>query len=102
MDDERPTNTVPVGMTGRGLRRRRLARFMFVPAIVPAIMTGALFMMAPNTMGGGMWVEPPDPTLPTIVIGGGILGYLFGLAVMIRIYRADPEAGPSPWRFREF
>ena len=34
-------------------------------------------------------------------IGAGILGYVVGLALMIRIYRADPEAGRSYWRFRD-
>jgi len=70
---------------------------MFVPAIVPAILTAALFMTAPNTIGP-MFVEPPDPLVLTTIIGAGILGYVLGLAWMIRIYRADPEAHASFWR----
>jgi hypothetical protein len=103
MDDERQTNEWPAGLTGRGLRGRRMARLMIVTAIVPAVLTGALFMAAPNTMGGGPWMEPPEPNLlPAIVIGAGILAYVVGLAWMIRIYRADPEAHKSFWRSRRF
>ena len=100
MVDESPANSLPAGMTGRGLRGRRLARLMFVIAIVPAVLLGLLFISAPNYSHG---MDPVDPgPLPTIVLGAGIFAYLFGLAVMIRIYRADPEAGPSRWRFRGF
>jgi hypothetical protein len=98
---EDPTDSHPVGMTGRGIRRRRLARFLFVPAIVPAVLIGALFMFPPN-MIGPMYTEPPDPLLPAIVIGAGILAYVVGLAWMIRIYRADPEAHRSFWRSRRY
>jgi len=97
MDDERQTSEWPAGMTGRGLRGRRTARFMFVPAIVPAVLTAALFMTAPNTMGP----EQPSPLdFPITWVAIGI--YLLGLAVMIRIYRADPEAHESFWRSRRF
>jgi hypothetical protein len=27
---------------------------------------------------------------------------VFGLAWMVRMYRCDPEAGPSRWRFHEW
>ena len=74
---------------------------MFVAAIAPAVMLGALFAFPP-AMIGPMYEEPPDPVLPAIVIGVGMLGYVVGLAAMIRIYRTDPEAGPSRWRFRDY
>jgi hypothetical protein len=99
MDDERRTNEWPAGMTGRGLRGRRLARLMFVAAIVPALLTSFLFVAAPHT-SGPMFAEPPDPLVASIVIGAGILAYVVGLAWMIRIYRADPEAHKSFWRSR--
>jgi hypothetical protein len=98
MDDERQTNDWPAGMTGRGVRGRRIARLMIVIAIVLPVMLGVLILSAPHGMGGGPWVEPPDPTLPAVVVGVGILAYIAGLAVMIRIYRADPEAHQSFWR----
>ena len=74
---------------------------MFVPAIVPAVMTGALFMMTSATMGGGMRTADSDP-LGAIAIGAGILAYFVGRAWMIRIYRTDPEAHRSFWRSRRF
>jgi len=73
---------------------------MFVIAIAPAVMLGALFMMAPNT-SGGMYIGDPGP-LPTIVLGAGILAYLVGLAWMMRIYRTDPEAHRSFWRSHRY
>jgi hypothetical protein len=69
-----------------------------VIAIVSAALVGALFMTAPKGMGGGM-VDPAP--LWKIVIGVGILGYVVGLAAMIRIYLRDPEARPSNWRSRD-
>ena len=90
------------GHDGRGLRGRRMARFLFVPAIVPAVLIGAIFMFPPN-MIGPMYVEPPEPNLlPAIVIGVGILAYVVGLAWMVRIYRTDPEAHRSFWRSRRY
>jgi hypothetical protein len=96
MDDERSGDSLPSGLTGRGLRGRQLARLEFVIAIVSAALVGALFMTAPTMMGGGM--TDPDP-LWAAVIGVGILAYVVGLATMIRIYR-DPEDHPSDWRYR--
>ena len=101
MEDERETNEWPAGMTGRGLRGRRMARFMFVLAIVPAVLTAALFMTAPNTIGP-LFVEPPDPLIPSVIVGAGVLAYVVGLAWMVRIYRADPEAHKSFWRSRRY
>jgi hypothetical protein len=74
-----------------------MARLMLVIAIVTLVMLGALFVSAPQTMGGGMQTGDPGP-LPTIVLGAGILAYVVGLATMIRIYRSDPEAHQSFWR----
>ena len=101
MDDERQTSEWPAGMTGLGLRGRRIARLMIVIAIVLPVMLGALVLSAsPTTMGGGPWMGPPDPTLPAIILGVGIVAYFVGLAWMVRIYRTDPEAHESFWRSR--
>ena len=86
-------------LTGRGLRGRQRAQLELAIAIVPAALIGWLFMTAPTPMGGGM-VDPAP--LWQIVIGVGILGYVVGLATMIRIYRRDPEDHPSNWRSRRF
>jgi hypothetical protein len=74
-----------------------MAQFMLATAIVAPVMLGLLFVSAPQTIGGGMESGDPGP-LPTIVLGAGILGYVIGVAVMIRIYRRDPEAHESFWR----
>jgi hypothetical protein len=95
----RSRDSLPSGMTGRGLRGRQLARLELAIAIVPAALYGALLLIAPNPMGRPMFVEDP---LPQIVIGGGILAYVIGLAAMIRIYPRDPEDHPSNWRSRRF
>jgi drug/metabolite transporter (DMT)-like permease len=100
MDDESCTDSLPAGMTGRGLRRRRMARFMFVVAIVPAVLV-ALLLMSPSN-GHGFQTGDPGLLVWAIVIGAGILGYVVGLALMIRIYRADPEAHRSFWRSRRY
>jgi len=99
--NEGPRNSHPVGMTGRGLRRRRLARLMIVLAVLLPAVLGALLAFPP-AMIGAMYTEPPDPLLPASVIGAGILAYVVGLAWMVRIYRADPEAHASFWRSRRY
>jgi hypothetical protein len=96
MVEDRSRESLPSGLTGRGLRGRQRARLELVIAIVSAALVGALFITAPTPMGGGM-VDPAP--LWQIVIGVGILGYVVGLATMIRIYR-DPEDHPSAWRYR--
>jgi len=98
MDDERQTNEWPAGMTGRGLRGREIARLMIVMAIVVPVMLGVI-VVSPPAMIGPLYSEDLNP-LVAIVVGGGILGYLIGLAAMIRICRADPEAHDSFWRSR--
>jgi len=97
MLEECSQDSLPSGLTGRGLRGRQLARLELAIAIVPAALVGALFMTAPTMMGGGM--TDPDP-LWAAVIAVGILGYVVGLATMIRIYPRDPEHHPSDWRYR--
>jgi hypothetical protein len=100
MDDDRAENPLPAGMTGRGLRGRRMAQLELVIAIVPGVLVGALLLSAPN-FTPPMFVEDPIP-MREIAIGVGILGYVVGLATMIRIYRSDREDHPSNWRSRRF
>jgi hypothetical protein len=101
MVNEGPTDSLPVSMTGRGLRGRRMARLMFVIAIVPAAMLGAVFV-SPPAMIGPLQAGEPGPLPGAAIIGAGILAYIVGLAWMIRIYRADPEAHGSFWRSRRY
>jgi hypothetical protein len=93
MDEERPTDALPAGMTGRGLRGRQLARWEFVIAIVPAAFVAFLFATAPQSMGG----FDPSPSAQ-LFAAACVAVYLVGLATMIRIYRSDPEAHRSFWR----
>ena len=44
----------------------------------------------------------PQQFTDVLVIGGGVAGMLFGLVWMIRIYRSDPEAHESSFRYRDF
>lgn len=69
---------------------------MFVMAIGPAAMLAILLLASPNYMYDQPSLLDAWSTWVAIVL------YLLGLAWMIRIYREDPEAGPSPWRFRQF
>lgn len=95
MDPEMRDDEV-TGLTGLGLRGRRMARAMLVLAVVPFVVVAFLVFAAPATMG-------PQPSLfdfwPAWL---GIVIAVVGLVWMIRIYRADPEAHPSFWRSRRF
>jgi membrane protein YdbS with pleckstrin-like domain len=92
MGDERSADSLPVGMTRRGLRGRRLARLMFVSAIAPVALLALLFLAAPQTMG-----PDPGPSVQWFAAAGVAL-YVLGVVWMIRIYRLDPEAHQSFWR----
>jgi hypothetical protein len=80
-------------MTGRGLRGRETAQLMLVVGFAPLAVATFLFVAAPNSMGGG-----PNP-LGMLTTWLGVVGIVVGLALMIRIYRADPEGHRSWWRF---
>ncbi len=83
-------------MTGIGLRGRRTARGLLLLAIALDALLALLFLAAP-TSRGPMFQEPPAMPLWLVpVVGIGL--NLLGLAWMIRLYRADPEAGRSSWR----
>ncbi len=88
------------GFTGRGIRGRQMARWMFVVAIVPFVLVGLLFATAPN-MIGPMITEPPSSWVSIALVGIGIAMAIIGFVWMVRIYRANPEAHPSSWRFRQ-
>jgi hypothetical protein len=85
-------------MKGRRSWRWHLIRLELAAAIVAPVVVGALWLSAPNTMGGPMFQSPPDPLLGNAIIGLGIAMYLIGLAWMLSIYRRDPEGHRSSWR----
>ena len=86
-------------MTGLGLRGRRLARLMLAIAIGLDSFVVLLFLNWPHT-SGPMYAEPPDRLVMWLIPAVGVVVNVIGLAWMIRIYRSDPEAHPSFWRFR--
>jgi type IV secretory pathway TrbD component len=92
MDEKSSVDSLPIGMTGRGLRGRRTARLMFVSAIAPGALVALLILTAPQTMG-----PDPGPSVQLFAAAGVVL-YVLGVAWMIRIYRRDPEAHESFWR----
>ena len=85
-------------MTGRGLHGRHLARLILIAAIaLDVLLALLLYVWAPGTMSP-MWSEPPSRLVSFIPTAFGIALNLAGLAWMVRIVRADPEAGSSSWR----
>ena len=84
-------------MTGRGLRGRRVARRIIAVAIGLDAFVALLLINAPRGMGGGFG---PPSIVEWLIPAAGVALNVIGLAWMIRIYRSDPEAHPSFWRFR--
>jgi hypothetical protein len=88
-------------VTGRGLRGRQRARGLLLTAVAIDVLGGFLFVALvvdpPNTMGGSMRFDPPS-LVGWLIPAIGIALNLLGLGLMIRIYRADPEAHPSSFR----
>jgi hypothetical protein len=82
-------------MRGRGLRGRRRARRILFTAIALDAFVVLLFAAQPTTMGGPFG---PPPLTAYVVPAFGVLLNVVGLAWMVRIVRADPEAGPTGWR----
>jgi uncharacterized membrane protein YhdT len=80
-------------------RARYLVRVEFALAIAAPLVAGFLVVAAPGTIGGG-FREPP--LWYELWPWAGVVAYVVGIAWMIRIYRSDPEAGESPWRYRDF
>lgn len=85
-------------MSGRGLQGRRFARFLLVAAFLVVGFEAFLFIAQPIDIGP-LTAEPPSTWTRVIpeMIGGA--AQVIGLAWMIRIYRADPEAHRSWFRF---
>ena len=87
-------------MTGRGLRGRRTARRLLGIAIGLDALVVLLFLTAPH------YSRPMMAEAPSVLLGlipaVGVAANVVGLLWMIRIYRADPEAHPSAWRFRRW
>jgi hypothetical protein len=81
-------------------RARRLIRFELGVAFTIPVVAGFLFIAGPQFSGGMSYREPP--LIESLVPWVGVLGVIIGIVWMIRIARADPEAGESFWRYRDF
>jgi hypothetical protein len=86
-------------------RRRRLqsARFLIraelTIALAVPLLAAYLNVAAPGFTGGGMW-EPP--LYMTLLPWAGVVGWIVGIAWMVRLSRPDSESGERSWRYRDF
>ena len=85
----------------RRLRRARtLIHLEFAVAIAAPLIIGFMYIAMPGGIGSPMFLREslPQEVLPWL----GVLGVIVGFVWMIRIARADPEAGVNHWRYRDF
>jgi hypothetical protein len=91
-------------MTGRGLRGREQAQLLLGAVLLLDALLAFLFVAQPQMMRP-MFDAPPfllGLPLGSSIVAIGIALHLAGLAWMVRIIRADPEAGRPAWRaFRD-
>jgi hypothetical protein len=76
---------------------RKWSRALLLVGAEVVVATVLLIVMRPTFVGDPHFADRmqiPDE----IPLGMAVLG----LACMVRMYRWDPEAGPSPWRFHEW
>jgi hypothetical protein len=86
----------PRPSTEDALAGRMMARQLLAVAIALPFLVLIGWVMLPGSISGmydPAWYEEALPW-------AGALGYLIGLGWMIRIYRANPEAGKTTWRYR--
>ncbi len=84
----------------RRLRRVRiLIRLEFTVAIAAPLVVGLMYIAAP---GGPSPMFLREWLPQEVLLWLGVLGVIFGFVWMVRLARADPEAGVSPWRYRDF
>jgi hypothetical protein len=92
-------------MTDRQERQRRLdrartlGRFELFVAFTAMPLALFLLVAAPGHMGGGMFAEPT--LMESLMPWAGAAVYVFSVAWMIRIHRANPEAGERSWRYHD-
>lgn len=81
-------------------RARSLIRAELAIAIGIPLVAAFWFVTAPQTFGS---FGSHEPTLVEWVIAVvGVALYTIGFVWMIRLSRANPEAGESSWRYRDF
>jgi hypothetical protein len=84
----------------RRLRRAHvLIRAELAIALAVPVFAGFLYVAAPTFSRGLFW----KPSLiETLVPWIGVGLFIIGLVWMIRLSRADAEAGERSWRYRDF
>lgn len=86
-------------------RRRRslegsrfLIRAELAVAFAAPIVVGFLYLASPGggtPMFGRLW-------LVEVVPWAGLIGFIVGIAWIVRLSRPDPERGERSWRYRDF
>ena len=79
-------------------RARTLIHAELVVAVAVPLLVAFLYLAAPGDIGP-MFSEPPWFT--RLLPWAGIAGVIVGLVWMVRLSRADPEAGDRTWRYRD-
>jgi cation transporter-like permease len=80
-------------------RSRNLVRIEFAFAVAAPLVVGFLIIAAP---GGPSPMFMRPSLVASVLPWAGVVAYVVGIAWMVRICRADPDAGESPWRYRDF
>lgn len=84
----------------RGLQSARfLIRAELTIALAAPLIAGILFIAAP---GGPTPMFQRELPIQTLLGWAGVLGVIVGIAWMVRLSRANPEAGERSWRYRDF
>jgi hypothetical protein len=81
-------------------RARKLGRFELAVAFAAIPFSLFLLVAAPGSTGP-MFVSERVRLLEVLIPAIGFGGMVVGLAWMIRIHRADPEAGERSWRYHD-
>lgn len=81
-------------------RARGLIRLELAVAFAAPIVAGFLFVAAPPHSHPMFEREPL--LIQSLVVWAGLAGLVLGLVWMIRLSRANPEAGESAWRYRDY
>jgi hypothetical protein len=80
-------------------RARVLIHAELTIAFAVPLIAAFLIIAAPGTIGP-MFSEPP--LYMAMLPWAGVVGWIVGIACMVRLSRPDPEAGEPSWRYRDF
>jgi hypothetical protein len=83
----------------RGARASTLTRVELVILVASPLVAGFLWVLAPGSFRA-MFLHPS--LIAQVLPWAGIVGAIVGLAWILHVSRADPEAGDRTWRYRDF